>query len=551
MESKGAIPCDCSVCEIGRLKCKSYVKYKEAAKEPVGRPRTKPQPEEPEPITVCKLCLSTWAVGQKHDCSRKSKRENVEELVRKTSQKSKERIVSSQLKEVFESKGISTKGGTAKLTTGGTSLQATLGKPAGKPAPKFTNESLSRLQIKMGTSDNKMNVLGNFLRINCGRSSVVELADHMTERNKKLQDHFDVTLLAQTEYVTEEVDGKKKKTTREVDLPVVFAKDVESLAGFIMRERNLDPINTVAQIGIDDGQGAVKIMLSIKEKETPDENKKKRAKYEDGFAPQDFKLSGVKKLFLLLVSPTTERHNNMSSLLGLLGIDAFDFGFSCDLKMVLCLCGKQCASSKHCCPFCTGSAPWLGTYRSNTIGSLWNDYSAFLQAGSNIKKAMQFNNVVSPPLITGADDMKILGDIFFFPEHHVFTGIVGKLVKELERKVFDDPIEGKAFMDEWMASPGVNVCRTVYQGSASFVGDMAELLLKRINSLEVKMQESLTPDQIQLGEMYIKAFKQLDAVVHACFGQTLAPNYEALIQDFMTTYRSLDISIPLKVMYCS
>ena len=144
MQSKAAMPCSCSVCEIGRLKNKAYVKHKEAVTEPVGRPRTKPAPEEPEPVTVCKLCFSTWAVGQPHECTRKSKRENVEELVRKTSMKSKERIISSQLKEVFEDKGISSKGGTAKLTTGGTPLQATLGKPKSKPAPKFTNESLSR-----------------------------------------------------------------------------------------------------------------------------------------------------------------------------------------------------------------------------------------------------------------------------------------------------------------------------------------------------------------------------------------------------------------------
>ena len=36
-------------------------------------------------------------------------------------------------------------------------------------------------------------------------------------------------------------------------------------------------------------------------------------------------------------------------------------------------------------------------------------------------------------------------------------------------------------------------------------------------------------------------------VKDACFGQTLDPNYEALISQFMTTYRSLPISIPLKL----
>ena len=97
--------------------------------------------------------------------------------MRKSSQKSKERVLSSQLKEVFSNKGISTRGGTTTLTTGGTPIQATLGKVKAKPPPKFSNESLTKLQLKMNTSDRKMNILGNFLRINCGRASVNKLED--------------------------------------------------------------------------------------------------------------------------------------------------------------------------------------------------------------------------------------------------------------------------------------------------------------------------------------------------------------------------------------
>ena len=69
-----------------------------------------------------------------------------------------------------------------------------------------------------------------------------------------------------------------------------------------------------------------------------------------------------------------------------LGIGAIDFGFCCDLKMVIVLLGKQCASSKHCCPFCTGSSPWLSSATSTIIGSLWKDYSSFVDAGSVLKK---------------------------------------------------------------------------------------------------------------------------------------------------------------------
>ena len=53
---------------------------------------------------------------------------NVEELVRTTSKRSREKVISFQLKEVFKEQGVSIHSGTASLTTGGTPITATLGK---------------------------------------------------------------------------------------------------------------------------------------------------------------------------------------------------------------------------------------------------------------------------------------------------------------------------------------------------------------------------------------------------------------------------------------
>ena len=114
----------------------------------------------------------------------------------------------------------------------------------------------------------------------------------------------------------------------------------------------------------------------------------------------------------------------------------------------------------------------------------------YVESGLNISAAQKLNNVIKKPLVTGPDDQLILGDTFLFPEHHVFTGIVSKLIKELEQNAFDPelPEEGPAFMDQWMADPGVNVARTVWHGSASFIGNMAEKLLSKVNNLK-KLQQ--------------------------------------------------------------
>ena len=66
-------------------------------------------------------------------------------------------------------------------------------------------------------------------------------------------------------------------------------------------------------------------MLSVKGKDSEEERKMKKMKYSEGFSPRDFKHSGVKKLILLLVSPTVECHDNLAAMLGLLGIEAVDF----------------------------------------------------------------------------------------------------------------------------------------------------------------------------------------------------------------------------------
>ena len=548
--------CCCSVCVVGRLKGGDYFHHKLLVRDDPGRPRVKEPP--PEAVLICSSCHSRLAPGLQHFCDRKSKRENLAELLRKTSQKSKERVLSSQLKEVFIDQGTSTQGGTVSLATGGLPIQATLGKSQQQKAPvKFSFETMNRLQNSIGASDRKMNIIGNFLRVGCGRSAVDKLEEKMVERNKKLSRHFESKMLKQKKYVADEdetnkenTEGKKKKKKKivvEVEKPAVMVKDVEDLASHVMLERNLNPADCEIQIGIDDGQGLLKIMMTIKEKDKGEIVKGKKAKYSEGFNPKEFKLAGVKKLLIIFISPTCERYDNLATVMEDLNLKALEFGFSCDLKLVLLLCGKQCASSKHCCPYCSGSAPWLAKATSNTIGSLWSNYNSFVKNGSKLKDAMKFNNVINPPLLTGPDDSKVLS-VVYFPELHVLTGIVGKLVKEMEKNVFPSPEEGKKFMDEWMASPSVNVCRTVYHGSANFVGDMARKLLKKVANMKVTVNK-LDPEIIAKAAPYLVTLQKFETVRNACFGQLVEQNYGDTIRQFSDSYRSLGISITLKVKY--
>ena len=102
------------------------------------------------------------------------------------------------------------------MTTGGTPLKATLGKTKQKPAPKFSNESLYKLQLKINASDNNMKTLGNFLRVNCGRDSVNKHDAFMKERNTKLEEFFDTKKVIVTKYDTEETVGKTGDKKKEI-----------------------------------------------------------------------------------------------------------------------------------------------------------------------------------------------------------------------------------------------------------------------------------------------------------------------------------------------
>ena len=146
---QAASPCTCSVCYVGRLSGSDYTSYKNLVTEPVGRPPVHPS-TGPEPITVCSKCLAPFGRGKQHVCTREAMRKNKEDLVWNSSDKSKQKIVSSQLKEIFEEAGASTKGGEVKLRTYGTPLTVSMGKSHTRPHPYFSNESINKLQLKMG-----------------------------------------------------------------------------------------------------------------------------------------------------------------------------------------------------------------------------------------------------------------------------------------------------------------------------------------------------------------------------------------------------------------
>ena len=92
--------------------------------------------------------------------------------------------------------------------------------------------------------------------------------------------------------------------------------------------------------------------------------------------------------------------------------------------MVLILCGKQAASSKHCCPFCNGFAPWLSPSKPNTIDSVWLSYNEFIASGGKKKEAKNYGYVVNCPLLTSTSSEIKIKNICNPPNLYLMTGTV-------------------------------------------------------------------------------------------------------------------------------
>ena len=77
-------------------------------------------------MTICGECLSSYGKGKPHNCDRVSRRDNLEQMIRQTSERSRSRVIGSQLKEIEEEKGVN-RGEQFCLSSGGKLLPFSIG----------------------------------------------------------------------------------------------------------------------------------------------------------------------------------------------------------------------------------------------------------------------------------------------------------------------------------------------------------------------------------------------------------------------------------------
>ena len=543
--------CQCTICKIGRLKAGNYRKHEDEMRQKPGRPRMQ-EPENSIPVTTCSYCHSEVGQGKRHECTRTEMQENLYDMIRQKSEKTQEQVTSKMLDAIFNDKGVSKQGGEVTLSTKGTPKPVVVGKnKLDRPRPKFTLQEMTKLQVSRNFSDKDINAIASFLRIKTGRNAVEpNLQQGLTARNHELENMFYKKEMVMKEKPKKDQDientaeGMEEDTIdREglgtVNRPGIFVKDIDSFTKFLVNERSLDPHNHVVQFGFDDEQGILKIMEIVKSSEVVQGKEEKRSKYSDGVCPKTAKLSSVKKMFVVgLVPDVQEIYPNVKAMLDEINLEGVEFGFSADLKIYLCITGKQVASCTHACVYCEGESPWEENSKPLTIGSLFDWHQKFLENGANRRSAKMYQNVVNRPLLIGEDEVKTL-EILNPPQLHLMTGVLGKLIKEMEKHT------GEKFVSRFLRQEDISRC--VYQGSRSFEGNQARKLLKSVDKLEREVKSLNIETLIQVLP-YVETLRSFDKVVSSCFAQNLDPDYNTAIQTFSTQYRSLGISVTPKVI---
>ena len=89
-------------------------------------------------------------------------RENLAGIVKSRSKKSKGKVVVSSLKSIFNDQGVDQRGGTVSLPTGGPPVQVTLARKLTKKSPRWSHDSLKRLQAAMNLSDRAIKYVTNW-----------------------------------------------------------------------------------------------------------------------------------------------------------------------------------------------------------------------------------------------------------------------------------------------------------------------------------------------------------------------------------------------------
>jgi hypothetical protein len=312
-----------------------------------------------------------------------------------------------------------------------------------------------------------------------------------------------------------------------VKRPVVFCCNLQEFTTNVARERGIHAANQQLKVGIDGGGGSLKICINITGAQ---ENSQSTPAKKPGISNRFHQDSGVKKLLIVAIAEDLqENYHNLKVMLSAINIASVRFSIACDFKLANILAGIQSHASAHPCCYCDGRSPWNSLATDRTLGAIRRKAEKFQEAGGRLSMAKNFANCVHPPLLPGADHIRLI-DLVPPPELHIMLGVVNKIFDELNTRWG----ENRAY--SW--AHDACIVRDQYHGGC-LEGPACKKLLQKAEELR-----NILPRRLR---RYASALKEFDLVRLACFGDSLNSDFETRIHQFKATYTGLGLSVTPKL----
>ena len=540
--------CTCSFCEIGALGVNEEKKHNNEISNPLGRPAGEEMMETDATlnlnisIKICQYCKAELRQGVKHVCNQTERRRNIANQLKSASRGTLETVTGEGLKEVERLQRIDEDLASSdrshsqnreislKSKFGGASpLSVTIGEKS-KPKPSLSAYDLLRMKKKLGLSGVKTKQLAGMIRVGLKDRKAVDsgLAEALVESNRVLDELF-----------TAEQVKVLTKTGEEEEKTLIYCKDVIELLAYLLEHRELEEISADYKLGLDGGQGSIKLTLSVMEK-----NEKVltgRQSYAAGVGVKDHMSGSTNKLMVLaLMHDAPENYQTVKLMMDKVQIENFPATITSDIKMLQLLIGKCGGNLTHGCVFCSAAKPLTEIGDLYKLSDLKALHLQFEEAGADKTKQRLFQNVVNKPLLDLEPDNLILGPVAP-PELHLMLGVADKGKKLLEMTVFETEEAGKNFIDQFLDQQ--NISSKGYRDSRSLEGNQTRKFLKSTQKLR-EAYEEVGEEERQKAEPIINILEIFSDVVTKCFGRKLEPGYQDALQRFSSAYMKLNKEQP-------
>ena len=319
--------CSCTFCAIGGLGQRDEKEHNRQISNPVGRPagevkkKTDATPNLNISIKTCEYCKAEIRQGVKHVCNQTERRRNIAEQVKTASQGTLETVAGIAVKEVERRKeqdlasrdSSHSKNREISLRSGfggASPLLVTIGEK--KRPRQLTTDDLLKIKKKLCLSSVKTRELGHLIRVGQNNRKAVQsgLAEALVESNNLLEDLF----------TSEEIHVVNKKDEEELKT-LVYCNDVSQLVIRLLEHRGLDESTADIKLGLDGGQGSLKVTLSIMDKD--ERMKSGRQTYAEGVGAKENTSGSTNKLMVLaLMYDGPETYETVKILMEKLDFDS-------------------------------------------------------------------------------------------------------------------------------------------------------------------------------------------------------------------------------------